>query len=657
MKSIEEVLNSYSVPELRQIVKIHNKSVNEFIKDEIKMLRDKFKADKLIKITGIKDKNEIVKIMLEKEKHFVNIPFKVPVTEAEKNQYLADVVHPTIDKLTNDYIADKDKDEVEDGLKILFKEVKAKELNLPMTKSQIKNLIFSYVKPNRPKYPPMFKFVGGKLQLIKDLNKRPPKPSRPSKPPVLKVHKMPDGEVMVGKQHGDKSKPLITLDVEEKPNQKKQFSLDCSNAHTQARKIIKFYTENKGIFSKDKLLIENRVELNKKIETIKKMLNDPKCKDVKTNPPFIPYLEKALSLHLENKKKEPDVKPVINPKNKDLDLKRKILDLEQGNLNFKQFLKDFKTGKTKFGGKIKLEDYPKEKDKLKKLLDDNREFGREITSKEYLKNLSEYSKELSNKFISEYNKITRLYNRAKTRFNNLSYLNDYGGVEVEEKPDVKLTKKQIKDAEIKKSQDNFKQKKRKLNEEVLIEIKKTKNKDILTPLPITDPKLKKAYKKLYKSIEDPAVKKYKQILDDENFSTRAYRSEYNVLIRDLIRSVRKNPNFVIKYSSDEQSLEKPENSDKLLEKERIKLYDDMLKQIKEKKNKDVLLVYGDIKDPKLKKSYEKIYDSIYKPLEEKYRESLEEYGYSGDDSKQLGRDFRMFLRKVREDPNYIPKYK
>ena len=220
MKSIQEILESYSVPELREIVKILNKSVNEFIKDEIKAIREKFKADKLIKVVGVKDKDEIVKIMMEKKSHFKNIPFKIPITEQEKTQYLAEVVHPTLDKLTKDYVADKDKDEVTDGLNILFKEVKAKEIKLPMTKTEIKKLIFSYVKPDRPKYPPLFRFLGGKLQLVKDLDKRPPKPSRPSKPPVLKVHKMPDGEVMVGKQHSDKSKPLITLEVKPKTKRK-----------------------------------------------------------------------------------------------------------------------------------------------------------------------------------------------------------------------------------------------------------------------------------------------------------------------------------------------------------------------------------------------------------------------------------------------------
>ena len=89
---------------------------------------------------------------------------------------------------------------------------------------------------------------------------------------------------------------------------KKQFSLDFWNALTQAQKVIKFYEENKGIFSKDKYLVRNKKVLDEKIQTINKFLNDPKCNKIKSNPPFVPTLKKALSLyeqsHLKAKKKE-----------------------------------------------------------------------------------------------------------------------------------------------------------------------------------------------------------------------------------------------------------------------------------------------------------------------------------------------------------------
>ena len=85
-------------------------------------------------------------------------------------------------------------------------------------------------------------------------------------------------------------------------------------------------------------------------------------------------------------------------------------------------------GKTKFGGKIKLEDYEKQKIKLKNLLSNTLTLGNKLVSQD-IKNESDFYKDLVKSFISERNKITRLYNKAKTRFNNLSYLLDYGGEE------------------------------------------------------------------------------------------------------------------------------------------------------------------------------------------------------------------------------------
>ena len=62
--------------------------------------------------------------------------------------------------------------------------------------------------------------------------------------------------------------------VKEEPAKNKKFSADCSNALTQAKKIIKFYTENDGKFNKDKYLIKNKKELLEKVNTIKKIMND-----------------------------------------------------------------------------------------------------------------------------------------------------------------------------------------------------------------------------------------------------------------------------------------------------------------------------------------------------------------------------------------------
>tara|TARA_R110002074_G_scaffold53952_7_gene134791 strand:+ start:1696 stop:2103 length:408 start_codon:yes stop_codon:yes gene_type:complete len=52
-------------------------------------------------------------------------------------------------------------------------------------------------------------------------------------------------------------------------------------------------------------LIKNKKELEEKIQFIKKILNDPRCENVKMTPPFRPFLEEALKLHLEKTKPKP----------------------------------------------------------------------------------------------------------------------------------------------------------------------------------------------------------------------------------------------------------------------------------------------------------------------------------------------------------------
>lgn len=110
----------------------------------------------------------------------------------------------------------------------------------------------------------------------------------------------------------------------------KPFSADCSNAMAQAEKIIRFYTKNKGIFSKEKFLIKNKVDLQNKVDTIKKILIDPKCKDIETDPPFRPLLEKSLALHLENKDKKPKAEPKEEPKE------------VEGVITLKEFIEEYK---------------------------------------------------------------------------------------------------------------------------------------------------------------------------------------------------------------------------------------------------------------------------------------------------------------------------
>ena len=162
-------------------------------------------------------------------------------------------------------------------------------------------------------------------------------------------------------------------------------------------------------------------ELKKEVKKEVEKLDDVKVvvKPVKEEP-----VEKKEEPKKEEPKKEPEKKKEI----KKLDIEQNILDFEEENKSWKQFLKDFKQGKTKFGAKIKLEDYEKNKIKLKKLLEKTEMIGRKLVNQD-IRNESDFYKGLVKNFISERNKITRLYNKAKSRFNNLTYLLDYGGVE------------------------------------------------------------------------------------------------------------------------------------------------------------------------------------------------------------------------------------
>ena len=174
----------------------------------------------------------------------------------------------------------------------------------------------------------------------------------------------------------------------------KPFSADCSNAIIQAEKIIRFYTKNKGIFSKEKFLIKNKVDLQNKVDTIKKILIDPKCKDIETDPPFRPLLEKSLALHLENKDKKPkEVEGVITLKEFIEEYKE---SQENGDLPPKKLTdKEFKEAYEKFlkrpenkpkAKKVEPKAKPKKEEKKKKEKDEEEynkliEEGKDIVEK------------------------------------------------------------------------------------------------------------------------------------------------------------------------------------------------------------------------------------------------------------------------------------
>ena len=223
--SVKSVLESYKVPELRVLIKEHNKKVQSFIKDELKQIREKFKKEKLIKITGMKDKSKIVDEMLKHEQHFKNVPVRPVVSNEEQSDFLTKEMQPKLNKLYREYKADGDLDELTDGVNLLYKLAKTKDLKPFQSKKKMLAEIKKDVadekakeqgKPPRPAKPPQFVFKDGRLVLVSLLEARklrPPKPTR--KADTVGVldgtHEMKGEGLMTGEQHTEDSKPLIVI--------------------------------------------------------------------------------------------------------------------------------------------------------------------------------------------------------------------------------------------------------------------------------------------------------------------------------------------------------------------------------------------------------------------------------------------------------------
>ena len=179
---------------------------------------------------------------------------------------------------------------------------------------------------------------------------------------------------------------------------------------------------------KDKFAYLKKKETKKKEEPKKKKEEqkpEPK-KEMKKKEEPKPEPKKEMKKKEEPKKemKKKEQPKTEMKKKEEFNIRKNILDFEEENKSWKQFLKDFKKGKSKFGRKIKPEEYEENKNELKKLLDETRILGNKLVSQD-IKNESDYYKNLVKNFINERNKITRLYNKAQRRFNNLSYLLDY----------------------------------------------------------------------------------------------------------------------------------------------------------------------------------------------------------------------------------------
>jgi len=313
--SVKSVLESYKVPELRLIIRQHNKKVQAFIKDELKEIREKFKKEKLIKVTGMKNKSDIINEMLKHETHFKNVPVRPVVSTEEQNEFLSEEMQPKLNKLYREYKADGDLDELTDGVNLLYKLAKTKDLKPFQSKKKMIEEIKKDVadekakepkgRPPRPAKPPLFVFKDGRLvlvSLLESLKLRPKKPTRKAPGKLEGTHEMKDGSLMTGETHNEDSKPLIVITDTEEAKPK-------AGGKPPKRKIVK-----------KKAKEEPKKEEPKKEEPKKEVKSNDELKELKKKLKklgvpnaalkFIKTVERAKEKIDEIENEEPDDKSV-----------------------------------------------------------------------------------------------------------------------------------------------------------------------------------------------------------------------------------------------------------------------------------------------------------------------------------------------------------
>jgi len=82
---MKNILQSYTTPELRKFVSAHNKKVRKLVNEEVKDIRRKMKAKRVINIAK-KKRDEIIDIMVDNKRFFKDIKMKVSNAEQEKKE-------------------------------------------------------------------------------------------------------------------------------------------------------------------------------------------------------------------------------------------------------------------------------------------------------------------------------------------------------------------------------------------------------------------------------------------------------------------------------------------------------------------------------------------------------------------------------------------
>lgn len=129
---MKTILESYSIKELKDFIRTHNKDVRKQTSEKIKQIRKNINKKRIIDIKGLNkksDKDEIISRMLKEKQHFKNIKMKKQISQEEKEKFMDDVLNPLLKKAYLVYARTGDEDDVEVEVEEIFK--KAKEMNIP----------------------------------------------------------------------------------------------------------------------------------------------------------------------------------------------------------------------------------------------------------------------------------------------------------------------------------------------------------------------------------------------------------------------------------------------------------------------------------------------------------------------------------------------
>jgi len=279
---MKAILESYSIKELKDFIRSHNKDVRKQTSEKIKQIRKNINKKRIIDIKGLNkktDKDEIISKMLKEKQHFKDIKMKKQISQQEKEKFMDDVLNPLLKKAYLVYARTGDEDDVEVEVEEIFK--KAKEMDIPSNygiskKKMIKIIVDEGKKdkkirdeiiskrktdknipPPKPPMPPnMFYSTQAKKFIInkptRPAPKLPPKPTKkaPSPPKAKgkeKVSNQDPAPSSLQELVGDRPKKKKVIKILKKEEPKKEVpKKEEPKKETKREKIIRERKKDRG---------------------------------------------------------------------------------------------------------------------------------------------------------------------------------------------------------------------------------------------------------------------------------------------------------------------------------------------------------------------------------------------------------------------------